>query len=93
MKPFEALFGSGTRRQRQQLQALPAAQQAQFDGKPAADASFAAWLRTRPDAEQRRMLGARRFELWRAGKLTLTQLTDQRHRPLTVDQLEAQRTT
>jgi SPP1 gp7 family putative phage head morphogenesis protein len=86
-----ALFGSAPRRTQRQLQALPADVRQQFDGRPAIDQPFATWLRTRPATEQRRILGARRYELWTDGKVTLTQLTDQRHRPLTLEQLEAQR--
>jgi SPP1 gp7 family putative phage head morphogenesis protein len=52
------------------------------------DQTFEQWLRKQSDSNQRKVLGTTRFELWQAGKIRLTQLTDQRHRPLTIAQLK-----
>lgn len=48
---------------------------------------YEAWLRTQPDALQRQILGASRWELWRSGKLSLRQLVDSDNRLLTVQKL------
>lgn len=46
------------------------------------------WLNRLSRSEQLEILGRSRWELWNAGKLTTTQLTDQFNRPLTVSELE-----
>lgn len=51
------------------------------------DQAFEPWLRTQPEAAQRAILGPGRFTLWQAGRIRLSQLVDQRHRPLTVEAL------
>lgn len=53
------------------------------------DQTFAAWLTTRTTTEQRAILGPGRYALWQRGTLKLRQLIDQRHRPLTLDQLRS----
>lgn len=56
---------------------------------PIADTTFAGFL-TRQSAEfVEEVLGTRRAELWRAGKITITDLVSGSGRPLTLDQLQA----
>lgn len=57
------------------------------DEEPADDISFEDWLRDQPAAVQVEVLGRTRRDLWAEGKLRLSQLVDQRGRPMTVDQL------
>lgn len=57
---------------------------------PIEDVSFETWLRTRPATAQRAILGPGRFALWQSGRLRLRQLVDQRHRPLTLEQLRSE---
>lgn len=52
--------------------------------------TFEAWLRTRPVAEQQAILGPGRYTLWTSGQIQLRQLTDQRHRPLTLSALQSE---
>lgn len=63
--------------------------QATMDGKGARGLSYEQWLRTRPEEEQRQVLGATRYELWSKGKLSMRQMIDQRNEPLTVAELRA----
>jgi hypothetical protein len=48
-------------------------------------------MKTQPDRVQREVLEPKRYALWQAGTLRLTQFTDQQHRPLTLDELAAAR--
>jgi hypothetical protein len=49
--------------------------------------TYDTWLKSRPESEQRDILGPTKFDLWRQGKLDLTDLVDQRGNPLTVAEL------
>lgn len=55
----------------------------------AQDQTFDAWLKRQPVDEQQAILGPGRLALWQAGKLRLARLVDQRHRPLTLEQLRS----
>jgi hypothetical protein len=50
--------------------------------------TYEQWLRTRPEDEQRDILGPSRWELWRNRKLQLSDLLDQRGNPLSVAELK-----
>lgn len=56
-------------------------------GPVAADMSFGAYLKNKPDTFVNDLLGAGRADLWRAGKITLPQLLDQSGRPLSLKEL------
>lgn len=62
---------------------------ASMDGQVAKDLTFDAWLKSKPPEFQDRMLGKGKGRLFRDGKITLTDLVDQRLRPLTIDDLES----
>ena len=62
---------------------------ASLDGQVAADLSFSDFLDSKSEAFQNEVLGKGRAALWRAGKITLNQLLDQRGNPLTLAQLKA----
>lgn len=62
---------------------------ASMDGQVAKDISFDEWLKSKPPEFQDQMLGKGKGRLFRDGKITLTDLVDQRLRPLTIDELEA----
>ena len=62
---------------------------ASMDGQVAADLTFADFLSTKGTAFQNEVLGKGKADLWRAGKITLQQLLDQRGNPLTLKQLRA----
>lgn len=63
------------------------ATRASVDGPVRADITFAEWLGGKSKRFQDDLLGPGRAEMWRADKITLQQLLDQRGRPLTLDQL------
>jgi SPP1 gp7 family putative phage head morphogenesis protein len=62
---------------------------ASMDGQVAKDLSFDQWLGAKDAAFQDKLLGARKAQLFRDGKIRLTDLIDQKNRPLTLDELEA----
>jgi SPP1 gp7 family putative phage head morphogenesis protein len=61
---------------------------ASMDGYVAQDITFDQFLKSKPPAFADEMLGKGRAELWRSGKITLSQLLDQRGNPLSLMQLE-----
>lgn len=60
---------------------------ASSEGQIKADTTFEQWLSRRSAAQQKEQLGAGRAQLWREGKLTLTQLMDLSGNPLSLEQL------
>lgn len=62
---------------------------ASMDGQVAKDLSFDDWLGAKSPDFQDKLLGKGRAKLFRDKKITLTDLVDQRLRPLTIDELEA----
>jgi SPP1 gp7 family putative phage head morphogenesis protein len=61
---------------------------ASMDGEVPRALTFDEWLSTKSKAFQDEMLGPGRAELWRSGKLTLTELLDQNGRPLPLEVLK-----
>jgi SPP1 gp7 family putative phage head morphogenesis protein len=70
------------------VDAVPAGTRASIDGQVPADLSFNEWLRGKSEAFQNELLGPGRAALWRKGQISLTDLVDQRDRPLTIEQLK-----
>lgn len=66
---------------------LPTSMQASMDGQVADDLDYEAWLEERKPREQQEILGPGKYALWKKGKIGLTDLIDQRHRPLTLEKL------
>lgn len=70
--------------------------QASMDGQVAGDLKYEDWLKTKPEAFQKDMLGQPKWDLWKTGKIGLTDLVDQSGNPLSLEQLKTlyeQRTT
>jgi hypothetical protein len=63
-------------------------QRASADGPIDAGTTFTAWLKRQSKEDQEAQLGKGRAELWRKGKITLTQLLDLKGNPMTLKQLE-----
>jgi len=61
---------------------------ASVDGQVAAGTSYEAWLRKQPKAVQLDKLGPGKYDLWKSGNLTFTDLINQQGRPLTVRELK-----
>lgn len=70
------------------LPEMPQSTRASMDGQVAAGFTFEDFLEKKGKAFQDRMLGAGRAQLWREGKITLTQLLDQRGNALTLSELK-----
>lgn len=62
---------------------------ASLDGQVHESVDFEKWLRLQSPGRVEAILGPGRKALWDAGQLTVTQMTDQQNRPLTIEQLEA----
>jgi SPP1 gp7 family putative phage head morphogenesis protein len=71
------------------LPEIPPSTRSSMDGQVAADIPFGDWLKTKDEAFQNRLLGKGRADLWRKGKLSLQELTDQTGRELTLEELRA----
>lgn len=67
---------------------VPEGTRASMDGQVAASTTFEDWLQTQSEEFQNEVLGPRRAEMWRTGRIELSQLTDVRNNPLTLEQLE-----
>lgn len=63
-------------------------QRASMNGPVKATNSFEEWLRLQSDARVDEILGPGKAALWKTGKVTVSDMTDQTNRPLTIKQLE-----
>lgn len=66
---------------------LPAATRASMDGQVASDLTYGEWLRRQPLEVQEEVLGKKRAELFRAGKLSLDKFIDEDGRYYTLEEL------
>lgn len=68
---------------------LPASTRASMDGQVPADMTYSQWFLKQSDARQRDILGAKRFDLWKAGKVKIDQFYNDRGRWLSLAELLA----
>lgn len=68
-------------------ESVEATLRASADGKVSGKLNYEGWLKTRPVAEQREILGPTKHNLWQKGLISFNDLIDQSHNPLTVAQL------
>lgn len=61
---------------------------ASMDGQVSANMNFEDWLGTKSKSFQDETLGPGRAELWREDKITMTEMLDQRGRPLSLEDLK-----
>jgi len=66
---------------------LPPGQRASATGAVPSTVTFADWLRDQPRAVQEDVLGVRRAALWRSGRFTLGDFTDDANKVLTLKEL------
>lgn len=71
-----------------EVNALPKSTQASMDGQVAEDLNYEGWLKTKPEAFQKDVLGDAKWQLWQEGKLSLRDMIDQKGRPLTILELK-----
>lgn len=74
-------------RVRKAVQKLPESTQASMDGQVAASLTYEEWLKRKSETFQQEVLGPGKYKLWKAGKIDLRDLIDQKGNPLTVEQL------
>jgi len=67
----------------------PRQQRDLLGGRPGRALTFDAWLKRRPEVQQRKLLGPGKFKLWREGKLTMPQLIDRTGQSRTLAELRA----
>jgi len=60
-----------------------------MDGQVSSKLNYEDWLKTKTPAFQLDVLGPTKFRLWQAGQLSLRNMIDQSHNPMTVDALVA----
>lgn len=73
------------------LDEFPESTRASIDGQVPENKTFESWIREKPESYAEDVFGKRRAALWRAGKISVRDMTDQRGRELTLDQLRVQR--
>jgi hypothetical protein len=61
--------------------------QASMDGQVSDTFTYEEWLRTKSETEQMAILGPSKFELWKAGAISFTDLVDESGRPMTIDEI------
>ena len=66
---------------------IPPGTRASMDGQVPDSMDYGTWLKGKPEAFQKEVLGKGRFELWRDGKADLKDMVDQRGRPVKVREL------
>lgn len=81
LKPIAEMLRELGVRKVAQLRALPQGTQASMDGQVSSALDYSGWLKTKPKAFQVEVLGAGRWQLWQAGKLSFADLVDQSGRP------------
>lgn len=68
---------------------IPPGTRASMDGQVPETMDYGTWLKSKPEAFQKEVLGKGRFELWRDGKADLKDMVDQRGRPVKVRELNS----
>lgn len=70
------------------IKGLSSETRASMDGQVSAKLDYEDWLKTKPKAFQKEVLGPKRLELWKEGKIDFSDLTSQNNKPLRLDQLK-----
>jgi hypothetical protein len=88
MKSWDELLEEAGQERRGLLGTVPTSRRAAFDGQIANNVrTFDDWLKQRGDAFAKKKLGAARFELWKSGKMTTSQLIDPAGNPRTLSEI------
>jgi SPP1 gp7 family putative phage head morphogenesis protein len=69
------------------VKGLPAGQRASMNGQVAGDLTYSSWLRKQPKDFQEDVLGVKKAQLFRRGKIDLDRFVDRNGKELTLDQL------
>ncbi len=89
LKTFGELAGDPEldREAKKRLKGIPNSTQESMNGQVAGDLTYEQWLKTQPESVQLDVLGPGRLKLWKAKKISLRDLIDQRGNPLTLKEL------
>ena len=68
---------------------IPPGTRSSMDGQVPETMDYETWLKSKPEAFQKEVLGKGRFELWQSGKADLKDMVDQRGRPVKVRELNS----
>ena len=67
---------------------MPESTRSSMDGQVSDKLSYEGWLKTKPKSFQKDVLGAKKYKLWKEGKLPFTDMVNQSGNALTLEQLE-----
>jgi len=67
---------------------IPRSTRASMDGQVASGKNYEEWLRSKSKAFQVEVLGVQKQKLWKAGKLSFSDLVNQRGNPLTLEEIK-----
>lgn len=69
------------------LDEFPESTRASIDGQVPESKTFATWIKGKPDGYSEKVFGKTRADLWKAGKISIRDMVDQRGRPLPLSAL------
>jgi hypothetical protein len=87
-RSYDEISESLSASQRGQLDELSRQKKAAIDGKPATDLTFQSYLEGLSEAQQRKVLGPGRYDLWKKGKIAMSDLISKTGKPLTLESLQ-----
>jgi len=71
------------------LDEFPKSTRASIDGQVPESKTFATWIKGKPDGYSEKVFGKTRADLWKAGKISIRDMVDQRGRPLPLSALRS----
>lgn len=72
----------------EEIRGAKANMQASMDGQSPREMNYEQWLRTKSPSFQREIMGVGKWQLWKAGKLKMTDLLDNSGNPLSLEKLK-----
>ena len=90
-KKFDTFFEEELRKQgmsEEQIAAARANTRASMDGQVTENTDFQSWFSRQSKARKNELLGPERVKMFEEGKISIDQLTDQRNRPLSIEELQ-----
>ena len=71
------------------LEEIPQGTRSSLDGQISSGTNFEKWIKGKSPEFQKEYLGAGRYQLWKDGKITFSDLVSQNGRELTIEELKA----
>ncbi len=82
-KSWDEIFGKG----KHKLRDVPVTTRASMDGQVPAKKTYEGWLKSKPEQFQKDVLGKGRWNLWKAERISLSDLIDKTGRSLSIEEL------